>query len=80
MGIIYLSTKYELDRSANNGDLLVDMILWKHTQTHTQTHTETESDTLPIWDIRSSNELCMTGAQKGPLYKLLWPDIMWIVY
>ena len=61
MGIFYLSIKFELDRSFNNGDLSSDWNHWKHTQTHRQTDTQidtqTESDTLPIYHIGSSNNL-----------------------
>ena len=48
MGILYLSTIFELDPFTNNGDLSLNRNHWKHTQTDTHTHTETESDTLPI--------------------------------
>ena len=71
MGIIYLPTsfKFQLHRLISNGDLLSDRNRWKHThtptnththtdsQTHTQTNTQTKSDTLPIWDIGSSNKV-----------------------
>ena len=42
-GIFYLSSKFELDRSTNNGDLLSDTNHWehKHTDKHTQTHAHT---------------------------------------
>ena len=57
VGILYLSTKFELDQFANNGDLLADRILWKQIQTHTQT----EYDTLPISHIGSSLRHITTG-------------------
>ena len=50
VGICYLFTKFELDRSTNNGDLLSERNYWKHrqtdkqTDTHTYIHTQTESD------------------------------------
>ena len=53
MGIFYLSTKFELDRFTNNEDLLSD----RNHKKHTQTDTQTESDTLPIYDIGSSNDI-----------------------
>ena len=34
VGILYLSTKFELDQSTNNGDLLSDRDQWKHKNTH----------------------------------------------
>ena len=37
VGIFYLSTKFELDRSSNNGDLQSDRDHLKHTQTGRQT-------------------------------------------
>ena len=50
MGIIHFSTKFELDRSTNNGDLLSDRKYWTdtHTQTDRHTYSETETDTLSI--------------------------------
>ena len=40
MGILYLSTKFEHDRSTNNGNLLSDRNQWKHkTDTHRDRHT-----------------------------------------
>ena len=30
MGILYLSTKFQLERGINNGDLSADRNLWKH--------------------------------------------------
>ena len=60
------STKFELDRFINNGNLLSDRKKpnWKRrqthrhtdTDTHTKTHTETEFDTLPIYDKGSSKK------------------------
>ena len=48
MGIIYLPTKFQLNRFINyNGDLISDRNRWKDTQTHTQTHTDTHTDTYP---------------------------------
>ena len=46
VGILYLSTKFELDSSSNNGDLLSDSENWKRTQTnkHTQRLTLLKSD------------------------------------
>ena len=38
MGIIYLSIKFELDRSSNNGDLLSDRKHRIHKYTDTHTH------------------------------------------
>ena len=37
-GILYLSTKFELDHFTNNRDLLSDRNHWKHRQTHTRTY------------------------------------------
>ena len=48
MGILYHSTKFELDRLINNGDLLPDRILWKHRHTCTQTDTQTHTDRLNL--------------------------------
>ena len=45
MGILYLSTRFELDWSTNNGDLLSDRNWWKHTQTHQHTHIHTHTHT-----------------------------------
>ena len=42
------SIKLELDRSTNNGDLLLDRNQWADRQTHR----ETESDTLPYIGYR----------------------------
>ena len=62
-GIFYLSTKFELDRSTNNGDLLSDRNHWKHRQTDTQADTQIESDTLSLYDIDSNkNDLFNTTA------------------
>ena len=51
MGILYLFTKFEFDRSTDDKDLLLDRNHWKHRQT--------ESDTIPITikDIGLSNEM-----------------------
>ena len=40
MGIFYLSTKFELDQSTNNRDLLSDRNHWKHIHKDKQTHTD----------------------------------------
>ena len=50
MGLLYLSTKFKLDKFTSNEDLSSDRNHWKHKNTDRQadTHTETESDTLPI--------------------------------
>ena len=58
VGTLYLSTKFEHDRSTNNGDLLSDRKHWKRRHTHihthshlhvkTQTHTHTDKDILPV--------------------------------
>ena len=57
MGILYLSTKFELDRSTNNGDLLSDRTKAPgNTDKHTNSHTETETDILPIYYLGSSNK------------------------
>ena len=55
VGFLYLSTKFELDQSTNNGDLLSDMNHWKDRQTHTQTST-------------SRTELCIGYV---PKYKMI---------
>ena len=62
MGLLYLSTKFELDRSIYNGDLSWDRNHWKHRQTDTQT----ETDTLPIYHIGSSNELMLISCKVLP--------------
>ena len=41
MGILYLSTKFELDRFTNNGDLLSDRKKTGNINTHTDKHTQT---------------------------------------
>ena len=46
------STKFELDRSTNNGDLLLERKKWKHTDR--QTDTQTETNTLPLYHLGSS--------------------------
>ena len=52
VGILYdLSTKFELDRFTNNGNLL----LGRKNLTERNTHTQIETDTLPIYHIGSSN-------------------------
>ena len=38
MGILFLSSKFELDQSTNNRDLLSDRNRWKHKNTDTHTH------------------------------------------
>ena len=50
MGILYLSTKFELDRFTNNGDLLSDRNIWKHKNSDRDTpiHREIETETLSI--------------------------------
>ena len=57
MGILYLSTKVELDRFTYNGDLLYYRIeksgnththTHKHTQSHTHTQTHTHTDRLKL--------------------------------
>ena len=45
MGILYLSTKFEFDRTTNNGNLLSDRNYWKHRQTDRQTDTQTDGQT-----------------------------------
>ena len=60
MGNFYLSTKFELDRSANNGDLLSDRNHW----THTETDTQTETDILPIYHVGSSNHIFLFSSQE----------------
>ena len=54
MSILYLFTKFELDRSTNNGDLLSGekpgnkqeyTLACAHTPTHTHTHTHTHTNT-----------------------------------
>ena len=53
VGILYRSTKFELDRFTNNRDVLSDRNQW----TDTETGTQTESDTLPKKDFGSSKKL-----------------------
>ena len=66
MGILYLPTKFELDLSTNNGDLLSEGNHWKiQTDTQTDTHTEIESDTLPIQDIGSSKNTNLDTISQG---------------
>ena len=49
VGTLYLSAKFELDWSTNNGDLLSDRNHWTDRHTHRQTHRETESDTFHMY-------------------------------
>ena len=46
MDIIYHSTKFELDLSTNNGDLLTDRKKTGNTHTNTHAHTQTKTETL----------------------------------
>ena len=39
------STKFELDQSTKNGDLLLHRNHWKHTHIHTHIHTHTDRHT-----------------------------------
>ena len=48
VGILYLTTKFELDRSTNNGSNMIIGQESLETQTDRQTDAQTESDTLPI--------------------------------
>ena len=55
MGILYLSTKFELDRFTNNEDLLLDI-------KRLDRHTQTETDTLFIYHIGSIKKVLMLVA------------------
>ena len=47
MDILFLSTKFELDLSTNNGDPLSDRNYWKDAQTHT--HSSSSSSISRFW-------------------------------
>ena len=59
VSILYLSTKFELDRFTNNGDLLADRILCdRHTDSQTHTHTLTDRQTeVKIWHPHDFEEV-----------------------